>query len=243
MNRMIVTALISLAAVSLMGCKAQQAGNTQFVQSELMKHDPSLPFHKVWRKQNLDWKQYSKIHIAPVNTSYMLKLTEWDKGVHQDDIVKDLAKLGVYARNSMIKAFGEDPARRYQVVDAPGKSKDTIILEVALTEVVPSKVVLNALGFAPMGIGLGINAVRAMADDRSTVAFEARVRDASTGQIIATVADREAQQAAAANIKDFTWYSHAESIIDNWSRQFVQIANRKPGEKIEDTEAFTILPW
>ncbi len=57
------------------------------------------------------------------------------------------------------------------------------------------------------------------------------------------VADREAEQLAIVSVRGMTWYSHAKTMIDQWARQFVQVANRKPGEKVEDTEAFTLKPW
>jgi hypothetical protein len=115
-------------------------------------------------------------------------------------------------------------------------------VEVAIVEVVPSKVVLNALGYAPFGIGLAINAVRAIADDTSTCAFEARIRDASTPELVATMADREAQQLAIVTVRGLTWYGNAEAIITQWSKQFAEIANRKPGEAVQETSVFTLKP-
>jgi hypothetical protein len=113
----------------------------------------------------------------------------------------------------------------------------------ALTEVVPSKVVLNALGYAPFGIGLAIKAVRGIAQDVSTVAFEARLHQASTREVVAMMADREAEQKALVSVQGLTWYSHTHSIIDAWADQFVKVANRKPGETVEDTKQFTLKPW
>ena len=34
-----------------------------------------------------------------------------------------------------------------------------------------------------------------------------------------------------------------QGIIDKWAKQFVQIANRKPGEVITDSTAFTLRPF
>jgi hypothetical protein len=82
-----------------------------------------------------------------------------------------------------------------------------------------------------------------VADDESSVAFEGRLRDAATNEVVGTVADREAQQYAPVSVRGLTWYSHAETIIDDWARQFVQVASRKPGETVKDTDAFTLKPW
>src|SRR5262249_36526541 len=105
------------------------------------------------------------------------------------------------------------------------------------------KVTLNALGYAPFFIGLGVTAVRAVAQDVSSAAFEARGREAGTGEIVATFAGREQGQMAVGSVPGPTWDSHAETIIRQWSDQFVKIANRKPGEVIKQTDTFTLQPW
>jgi hypothetical protein len=75
------------------------------------------------------------------------------------------------------------------------------------------------------------------------VAIEGRVRDGATGEVIATFADREAPKAALLDVKSLTWWSPAKSIIDDWARQFVQLANRRPGAIVKDSPAFDLLVW
>ena len=129
------------------------------------------------------------------------------------------------------------------MLDVPSHDPHSLVLEVAIIEVVPSKVLLNALGYAPFFVGTGITVVRTLANDKSTVAFEARVRDAATGEVVALAADREAEQFTPVDLRGLIWYSDAEGIIDDWSHQFVTIANAKPGEKIEASARFRLLPW
>jgi hypothetical protein len=235
--------LCGIVIAGLSGCKAEEGAGGGFIDKSDMAKDPSLPFHKVWVKPGLDKSKYTKVYIAPVNTSYMLKMTEWQQGVRKDEIEQDVAKLAAFTQETIKKAFREDPNHRLQVVDEPGNSADTMIVEVALIEVVPSKVVLNALGYTPFYIGLTLNAVRTVAKDVSTTAFEARIRDAATGEVIAKVADRESQQVAIVSVRGLTWYGHAETNIKQWAEQFVKIANRKPGEMVKDTDTFTLMPW
>jgi hypothetical protein len=230
-------------ALTLIGCKAGEAKSTGFVDKSRMVDDPSLPFQRSWIKPGFDKQKYNKLYVAPVNTEYMLKMTEWQQGVRKEDFEKDLAKLAVFTQDAIKKAFREDPRHRMQVLDAPTADPDALIVEIAIIEVVPSKVALNALGYAPFGIGLTINAVRMVAKDTSTCAFEGRVRDAATKDIVATMADREAQQLALVSVRGLTWYSNAETIITQWSKQFVEVANRKPGETVKGTDAFTLKPW
>ena len=234
------------ASVMTSGCsKAKQAKSSEFVSGHRMSHDPALPFHQVWRQPELRWEDYKKVYVAPVNTAYMFKTTEWEQGERKGQIEQDLQKVALYTQDAIKKAFREDAKKRLQVVDADTSEPGVLILEVALTEMVPSKVVLNTLGYAPFGIGLTIQAVRGMAEDRSTVAIEVRGRDAATREIVFMLADREAQLIDPVGVKGLTWYSHANGIIDTWAIQFVRVANRDraAGEVIEDTKPVTLKPW
>ncbi len=237
------SALIVLGMIALVGCKADPGTNTSFVNSTLLANDPTLPFHQVWKKPAFDKSRYTKLYVAPVNTSYMLQNTEWEGTAKASDFETDVEGLADYTRETIKKAFREDKRTRFAVLNAPSNSPDTLVLEIAITEVVPSKVVLNALGYAPFGIGLAIKGVRALADDRSTAAFEARIKDAATGEVVAMIADREAEQNAVITVRGLTWFSHVYAMVDTWSQQLVELANRKPGETIKDSATFTLKPW
>jgi hypothetical protein len=45
------------------------------------------------------------------------------------------------------------------------------------------------------------------------------------------------------NVQDFTWYGHADTIIKDWAKEFVKIANRQPGETIKKSSSFQLKPW
>lgn len=225
------------------GCKAGPAKNAGFVDAKVMKHDASLPFHLTWVKPGFDKSKYTKIYVAPVNTHYLLEHNDWQKGDRKKEFPNDVATIGQFTENAVKKAFKDDPKHRMTVIDSPAKDAETLTLEIALVEVVPSKVVLNALGYAPFFIGTGITAVRAIAQDSSTAAFEARFRDAGTGETVMMFADREAEQMAVVTVRGLTWYSHLQSIASQWASQFVAVMNQKPGEVIKDSDTFTVQPW
>jgi hypothetical protein len=235
--------LIGLLTALLAGCRAKPAPSAGFADPELMAYDPSLPFNKFWRKPDIDLKRYDTLYVAEVNTSYMLAMTDWQKGERKEEIERDVHTIALYTRDALKKAFRDDPNHRFQVVDAPTENSKAIVLEMALIQLVPSKVALNALGYAPFGIGLGVSAARGAANDKSTVAFEARIRDAATGDILMLAADREYEQAAIIDLRAFKWYTQAHAIIDTWSKQWVKVIEQKPGEKIKDADTFRLLPW
>jgi hypothetical protein len=74
-------------------------------------------------------------------------------------------------------------------------------------------------------------------------AFEGRLRDLETGEVIATFADRDMQDAGPLDLTRLTWYGPAKGIMDLWAQQFVQVANRKPGEMATGTVPFTFRPF
>jgi hypothetical protein len=234
---------IALAAATLVGCKAAPAPSVGFADSANMKSDPDVPFNRFWRKPNVNWANYNTIYIADVNTAYMLNTTTWQKGERHSTIESDVRTLAGNARDSLKKALREDPHHRLTVVDSPTKDPHALVLEVALIEVVPSKVLLNALGYAPFFIGTGITVARTIGQDKSSAAFEARVRDAATGEVVMLAADRESEQLAIIDLRGLTWYSDVDGMIDEWSKQAVLIANSKPGEKVEGYSTFRLLPW
>jgi hypothetical protein len=245
MNRRMARALITAAiiAAALVGCRAAPAPSVGFADPANMKSDPNVPFNRFWRKPGVNWNQYTKIYVAEVNTAYMLKLTDWQAGERRGDIEKDVQTVAVYMHDSIAKAFRDDPHHRFSVIDVHVDDPHVLVLEVALIEVVPSKVLLNALGYAPFFIGTGINVVRTVASDKSTAAFEARVRDASTNEVVMLAADREAEQLSPVDVRGLTWYSDVYGIIDDWSRQFLEITSKKAGEKVEGFPTFRLLPW
>ena len=57
------------------------------------------------------------------------------------------------------------------------------------------------------------------------------------------VIDFEKEKMTLISVKDIKWYSHAESIIEEWAEQFVRVANKQPGEIVKDSAGFTLKPW
>jgi len=238
-----VSVILFCILTLLPACRAKPAPSAGFADPELMQTDPTVPFNKFWRKPDVDWSKYNTLYVADVNTSHMLAMTDWQKGERKEEIERDVHEVGIYARDAMKKAFREDPDHRFTVVDAPTEAPSALVFEMAIIQLVPSKVALNALGLAPFGVGLGVSAARGIANDKSSVAFEARVRDAASGDILMLAADREAEQSTLIDLRAFKWYTHAHGIIDAWSKQFVRVLQQKPGEKIKNTPTFRLLPW
>jgi hypothetical protein len=250
-SRSLTTLMIGLALVAgLGGCKAKPAANSGFLQdSDLMAHNPNSPFQRsYWNKQH-DPRAYTEIMVRPVNTNYVLAQNIWEKAsatnVTQDQIRKDIQALADYTRQSFINAAANDPGKRFTVVDKAGPR--TVILEVALIQVVPSKAVLNALGYVTWvpAVIQTAGSVGTGSEDagKGVVAIEARFCDGATGEVIGMFADRERPKTALLDLKSLTWWAPAKAIVDEWSAQLIEIANQPPGTAVKDSPAFELLVW
>jgi hypothetical protein len=222
--------------------KAPASQGTGFVPMQEMSKRPDLPFNKVWVKQGVDWQRYKSIYIAPVNTDYLMKANWWQQTIRADQMQQDVQNLATFMRMKFIQAFQNDPNHRFRVVMVPQES--SLTLEMALTELVPSHVLLDAIKIGgPYGSGVAVAVLERGTEAQSTVAFESRIRDTSTGQTIAMVADREYATVRLIDLRGLTWYGNAEQIITTWSQQFVDVANRRPGEIIKPASTFSLMPW
>jgi hypothetical protein len=256
-NETIHRTLIAVLALTIAGCSSLQSGandikamavepapNAGFIEHpERQTHHADLPFHKVWIKPGWTSKRYQKLVVAPVNTQYLLEM-DWLHSLSSanviGDVKDDIQELARYFHDQVVKQFKEDPHHRFQVVEPPGARKQaTLRLELALIEIDPSQPVLHALSWAgPPGTGTAAGMV-----NQRRAAFEGRLRDLQTGEVVATFADRDMQDVGPLDLTRLTWYGPAKGIMDRWAEQFVRIANLKPGETVTDPTPFTLKPF
>jgi hypothetical protein len=222
--------------------KAQPAAGAGYVPMQQLAKHPDLPFDKAWIKPGEDWHRYRTIYIAPVNTDYLMRANWWQESIRANQMQQDVQNLAAFMRTQFITAFQKDPRHRFRVVMSP--ERGSLTLAMAITELVPSKVLLNVIKVAgPYGSGLAAGALERGAAAQSTVAFEARVQDTDTGQTVAMFADREYAIVRPIDLKGFSWYGNAEDLVQQWANQFVELANRRPGEVIKPAGQFSLLPW
>jgi hypothetical protein len=236
-----VTLGLSLMVSGCAALKASPSTGAGFVPMAQMAPRADLPFQKVWFKPGVDFTRYKSIYIPAVNTSFLLQSNWWQQNFRQGQMQEDLAMMAQYMRDEFKTAFANDPAHHYQVVETP--QPDSLTLEMALTELVPSNVALSVLEYAPYGGGTAVRIMERATGAESTVAFEAKMKDSSTGDILAMFADRQVKKIRIIDFKAFTWYAHGREIIREWAEQFVRLANQRPGEVIEGTPPFTLMPW
>ncbi len=222
-----------LASSALMaGCHASAAPDAGFLEHpEVLKEDEKLPFDAVWFKEGVDLRKYKKVYVAPVDTSHLLQLDWWDKAnIAPGDQDSQAKELGEVFRNEVKQQFTDDDQNHYTLVDAP--DDDTLIVELAIVEVVPTKVWLNAIGYALLG-----------ALDQGMTAFEGRFKDGKTKEVIAEFKDRESGQFDIVSLADFQWNRHSRHTIEVWGDQLEEVCYEPPGTAISEMSTVTLRPW
>lgn len=230
---------------ALIGCESMRAKPSKgggFVPLAKMSQNAELPFDKVWIKSGVDWKKYHALYIKDVYTDYLLKASGWQENFRKGKMEGDVRTVADYMKKAFEDAFRKDPDKRYTIISHP--EHGSLTAEIALVELIPSNPVLEALGIAgPYGSGAVVQAAAQGSGARATVAFEARVVDTDSGEILAMFADREFGKIAPVNLRGLTWYGEAEQVINDWATQFVEVANKRPGQVVKPASPFTLMPW
>ena len=254
MPRYLSAALFSLILLSL-GCRAKPAPDAGFLEDpKLMKAEKDVPFDRIYVSPKYRDKSYTEIYVAPVNTNYVMAENIWERATlanfSESEVRKNIAMLADYQRDAFIKACQKDPNKKFKVVDKPGPN--TVILETAIVQLVPSKVELQAIGLVPFfflgaittGVEYGASSATHSEDQgKGVIAMEARTRDGGTGEVVSMFADREHPPTAILDIKSLFWWEPAKPICDGWARQFVELENHPHGKKIQEIPNFQLLVW
>jgi len=237
------------------GCRAKPAPDSGFLQDpKRMKAENAVPFNRMYVNPQFEHKTFTEIYVGPVNTNYVMAENLWEQAavanVSKEGVKKNVELMADYLRNAFIKELKNDPKKRYEVVDKPGPN--TLILEMAIVQLVPSKSELQALSLVPVGfygpIGTGVmvgGSLISHSEDqgKGVIAMEARTRDGASGDIVCMFADREHPPTAILDLKALLWWEPAKPICDAWARQFVALETRPSGTKIKEIPNFQLLVW
>jgi hypothetical protein len=227
-----------LTAACLSGCAVGEAPGVGFIDRNLRQDHPDIPFQRVWIDPEMSFKNYRSVYIAPVSVDYVIKSESWKAVEKSGDAMNDLREAADHMRDLFIMALKENPSNRFAVASHP--SSGTLSLEMALVELVPNSPVMKTASLIPL-YGLAATAVDAA--DPNTVAFEARIRDGGSGKIVMTFADRRREKGNIVSVKNFTYYSHAYTLMSDWAKEFVEVMNKRPDETVKKSSGFELKPW
>lgn len=223
---------VSVVGLSLVGCRAKALPDAGFLdQPQLLQQNDKLPFNAAWIKADADLLNYKKVYIAPVDTTHLINLDWWQKAAIAPGDQKAWAdELAKYFQDKMKYQFSDDDTNKYEVVDVP--DDQTLIIELAIVEVVPTKVWLNAIGYALLG-----------AVDQGETGFEGRLRDGKTKQVIAEFKDHEYGQFDVVSVRDLEWAGHSRHTIRTWTDDLEEMCYLPPGGAISEMSPVTLMPW
>jgi len=238
-----------MIALGTTGCASYRAfapaDCTDFIKSvpgiDIQSKLEYLPFNQSWTNQDFDLKKYSRLYIAPVSTRH-IKPENWVQSASayitsEKSYQKEVSGLAEYFREQVIENLKNHEKNRLKIVSAP--ERGALSLELALTEVIFSHPAAYAGSMASPVPGTS-SAVSASIG--SSVAFEMRLRDAGSGKVIFTAADRRTPPAKILDLNKFTFTSSAREIVQEWAALFAKFLNMDKGEKIE-ANRFKVKPW
>jgi hypothetical protein len=250
--KFVISATIGILAISMLGCRARPAPAAGFNEDpgRMSLQPKDAAFQRLYLDPNHKWGGYTQLYVAPVNMHYMMTQSFWEKAseanLSKEEVQKSADAIAQYTRQAFIKAAQTDPRKHFTVVDTPSAGANTLILETAIVQLVPSKAVLNALGFVswiPTAVMMGGSAASGSEDQgKGLVAIEGRVRDGASGQVVGEFADRERPPSAIVDLKSLNWWAPAKKVIDNWAKQFVELSN-SPSGKVKNSSTFELLVW
>ena len=225
--------------------KAEPAPATQFLAGpeKLEQHRERYPFHEIWvsdeYKENKS--QYTKFMIRDVDLDHLMTTGDWKHiNVYSEDEMKVKAKeLAEYMKESFPEAFSDDYNTMMEYVEKP--DENTLVLDVAIVELVPTDVVRNAagnvVGFFVPGGGL------VSAGAGGSIATEGKMYDGETGELLAKFKDRESAKIRPVDLEGLSPFAFAREAIDDWADQTMRLLNTPMEEKVSDVSAVSLAPW
>jgi hypothetical protein len=184
----------TVALLGLTSCSLQKittsAEPTGFISSSGVDRSSKIrrvSFDHSWRVPTVALRDYKPIMITPVTTSH-LRMEQWRKSYsgfvpNQKAYIKQCESLARTLTSSLESEFSKKSSI-FNLTDSRS-NPDTLIFEVALTEVTFGRPE-GYVGAMTLPGGTLVNSAAAS----PIVAFEARDRDATSGNIIATADDR-----------------------------------------------------
>jgi hypothetical protein len=199
---------------------------TKFLKStgtDMTQRIQRLPFEHSWRDPKVDITKYKNIVVRPVTTSF-LRSEKWEESkstaiTTKRAYTRQAQALARYWSKSLNKSFSSPVCMFYKTNDTG--AANTLVIEVALTEVRFGQPAPEAVASAPLPTGI----VTAVTAGLPTCAFEARVRDAATGKLVSTVADRRGPDITVMDEEKPSLARPNQKICDEWSDQLMKSSN------------------
>ena len=204
--------------------------------------DKTLPFKHAWIDPKIPQESYTNVFFRTV-TADKLPDNAWEASkstflTSKEEYKKLANELAEYFKQDLIKKVSNYPKGVMSVVESP--QPRGLIFDIAITELEFSHPIQKA---GVMLVPIPGSSVLFSAVSDPHVAFAARVYDAQTGKLIATLGDRRYPPTRLLDINKLTVSSSAREICDTWSEIIAEGLNRERFADVPDRGFFAILPW
>ncbi|HEY1048985.1 MAG TPA: DUF3313 family protein [Prosthecobacter sp.] len=234
--------------------KARPVALTSFFEHPQLAQDArkQLGFQKIWTTPDRAVLAASltkrKLYIAPVTLAYLRPV---DKAFATREIEWGLQRqereIAIRLHQEFTAAFQRSPTPLYQPVRQPGP--DTVILQLALTELNPTSPKGNAvmtmmkIAVSPVAaLGRYFTTGNIAIEGKMMVAMPASQAGGKTNRPATyfQFADNEADKLTLVSARDYQPYGHAVHTIREWAVHFEEMTRTPRGGKVRDSSAVTL---
>jgi hypothetical protein len=243
----LLIAFLFAASLLIYGCgsmyevmQADPAPVTTFIPEpkKLEAKAAIFPFDRFWYDKDINWGHYKKIKVMPVDTSHILEDSLWQSMSSQyifaDKEVKEIADYMQKKFIEELKAAKNSGVTVTDIVD-----NQTLVLHLSLTQLVPSKAVLSAAGTTVGFFVTGASLINVLSS--GCVAFEAKVTEGNTDNVVAMFTDRQKDAAAIIDIKAYSYYANAYGTVDRWAKSFAELTETDDLNKVKKPFPFSFI--
>jgi hypothetical protein len=233
-------------ASGAIGCAVKERTNplphTFLEDRDITVVDKTLPFKHAWIDPELSEERYTNVWFRTVTASSLPK-DSWEasKGTlltKESEYRKLADELAEYFRQELVENVANYKDGVVSVVDSA--QPRGLIFDIALTELEFSHPIQKA-GFMLVPIPASSLVFNTVSDPH--VAFAAKVYDAESGKLIATLADRRFPPTRLLDVNRLTLSSSAREICDTWAEIIAEGLNRERFADVPDRGFFAFLPW
>jgi hypothetical protein len=236
-NRSLSCLAISLTLLSLSACSTLKRNSSNPTRAQYLQNAWVAPDVKGCAPSQL----YSEVYFSPVITSHLKAMGWWaQQSVKtQSDLERDTQRLGVKMRQDFVRAVARHPENRFRVVSDPGPH--TLIVDLAITELVPTKAFWNA---AATGAGIEVPGAGLLTSlGKGSITIQGRARDGATGRTLALFQHRAKDPSALVNVSKLTWYRGSEANITDLARKTADFLNAPSHVVVKRSLPYNLLAF
>ncbi len=224
------------SALALISCTTQAPPSGFLSQQEPTERDRKTNFQRSWKNPKTDFSKYRTVYVAPTNVEFVkirnTKLNE--RNLFKKPYQKDVHENALFLQKTFQTAFSKSKKRPWHVLERADKRRHALIVESALVELSPSRPTLELVSTVVRGASVLNN---------PTTAIEVRVKDAHSGKILASFADRKIPPIAVLDLAKIRFYKAQRNVMTRWGLQTVRWLNDNEPSPLLEKLPVRIITW